>query len=196
MSEKLLSQAPRDLIVGIHWFNTERRIDLDLSVIDQSGKIGWDAAYRTDDRSVLFSGDVTDAPRPHGASELFYFKRQTHEPKILSVNYFNFDRSDPVDCKLLAAHESPGKKFAANYMVDVSKIVAQANVKISRRQSLLGLIVTVDGENRIYFANVSTGNSITARANKGDFQRLPTRMARSLCGGLTSGSDRRDSRTD
>jgi len=33
-----------DLIVGIHWMNTSRRIDLDLSVIGESGKIGWDAA--------------------------------------------------------------------------------------------------------------------------------------------------------
>ena len=157
--------VPEDLIAGIHWFNTKRRIDLDLSLIGQSGKIGWDAAYRTGDRSVLFSGDVTDAPRPDGATELFYLKKHTDEPRILNVNYYNFQKDDEVDCKIIAAHESPSTKFGENYMVDVSKIIAQANIKVSRKQSVLGLITSVDGENRVYFANISIGNSITARAN-------------------------------
>ena len=65
--------VPEDLIVGIHWTNTKkRRIDLDLSIIGVSGKIGWDASYRSKERDILFSGDVTDAPAPRGASELFY----------------------------------------------------------------------------------------------------------------------------
>ncbi|MEJ2117646.1 MAG: hypothetical protein P8Y36_07000, partial [Alphaproteobacteria bacterium] len=161
--------VPEDLIVGIHWFNTNRRIDLDLSLIGQSGKIGWDGAYRTGSGSVLFSGDVTDAPRPDGASELFYFKKNTDEPRILNVNYFNFDKDDAVECKLIAAQDTPGKRFGTNYLVDVNKIVAQANLNISRKQSLLGLIIKAGGENRVYFANVSIGNSITASANTGAF---------------------------
>jgi len=156
--------VPKDLIVGIHWTNTKRRIDLDLSVIGESGKIGWDADYRSNDRSVLFSGDVTDAPAPHGASELFYLKKGTQEPRILTVNYFNFQDKDEVECKILAAHESP-KKFGNNYMVDVNKIIADANIKISKKQTILGLIVNINGENRIYFANVSVGNSITSVGN-------------------------------
>lgn len=160
--------VPEDLIVGIHWFNTKRRVDLDLSVIGQSGKIGWDAAYRTDDKSIMFSGDVTDAPRPHGATELFYLKAGTDEPRILNINYFNFQKGDEVDCKFLAAQQAPDPAyFTQNYMVDINKIVAQANIKISRKQSILGLIINVDGENRVYFANISTGNSISARADKG-----------------------------
>lgn len=160
--------VPEDLIVGVHWFNTERRIDLDLSVIGQSGKIGWDATYRTDDKSVMFSGDVTDAPRPQGATELFYLKAGTDESRILNINYFNFEKGDDVECRFLAARQAPGPAgFKQNYMVDINTIVAQANIKISRKQTVLGLIVNVDGENRVYFANISMGNSITAKADKG-----------------------------
>ena len=159
--------VPDDLIVGIHWFNTKRRVDLDLSLVGESGKIGWDAAYRTDDNAVLFSGDATDAPRPDGASELFYLKRHRDEPRILNVNYFNFQKRDEVECKLIAAHDSPGKSFKSNYVLNINKIIAQANITISTKQSVLGLLINIGGENRVYFANVSIGNSITSRTNEG-----------------------------
>lgn len=157
--------VPKDLIVGIHWTNTKkRRIDLDLSIIGVSGKIGWDASYRSKKRNILFSGDVTDAPAPHGASELFYIKKGLPEPKILIANYYNFQADDPVDCKIITAHENP-KRFGKNYIIDVNNMVSTANINISRKQNILGLIINVNGENRVYFANVSIGNSITSSNN-------------------------------
>ncbi len=158
--------VPEDLIVGIHWTNTKRRrIDIDLSIIGVSGKIGWDANYRSKERDILFSGDVTDAPAPHGASELFYIKKGLAEPKILIANYYNFQADDPVACKIITAHENPNG-FGKNYMIDVNNIVSVANIKISRRQNILGLIISTNGENRVYFANVSIGNSITSSNNE------------------------------
>jgi hypothetical protein len=153
--------VPQDLIVGIHWTDTERRIDLDLSIVGESGKVGWDAGYRTSDLSILFSGDVTSAPLPNGASELFYIKKDISEPKILLANYYNFDAKDPVDCKLFVANEKP-KELKQNYTVNPNSIVAQANFVVSKKQNILGLVASVGGENRVYFANVSIGNSITS----------------------------------
>ena len=157
--------VPQDLIVGIHWFNTDRRVDLDLSVIGESGKIGWDAAYRSEDQATLFSGDVTDAPAPHGASELFYLKQSPQETRILAVNYYNFHKEAEVDGKILVAQEKP-ENFGKNYMVDISHMVATANIKITQKQTILGLITQVDGQNRVYFTNVSIGNSITSGNNE------------------------------
>lgn len=154
--------VPEDLIVGIHWTDTKDRIDLDLSLIGASGKLGWDRSYRTADRTVLFSGDMTAAPEPHGASELFYLKGADQEPRIIFVNYFNYIENNPVECKVLVAHESPEGNFGKSYVVDVNKIVAQANTVISQRQNVLGLVTRVGGENRIYFAQSSIGNSITS----------------------------------
>ncbi len=157
--------VPKDLIVGIHWMNTNKRsIDLDLSVIGESGKIGWDASYRSYDRSVLFSGDLTDAPAPNGATELFYLKKGVQEAKILMVNFYNFQKGDAVSCKILAAHETP-KKFGSNYMVDINNIVAAANINITKKQNVIGLVACINGEYRVYFANISIGNSITATKN-------------------------------
>jgi len=75
---------PKDVIVGIHWNNVNRnRIDLDLSLLSvATGKIGWDESYRTEDRSILFSGDLTDADGLNGASELFYIRKQENNSLI------------------------------------------------------------------------------------------------------------------
>jgi len=151
----------KDLIVGIHWVNTDKRVDIDLSVVGESGKIGWDSSYRTDERDVLFSGDMTDAQKPNGATELFYIREGQDEARILMANYFNFNKGDEVNCKILVAREKP-KVFDMNYMVKPSNIVASANVNINKKQNVLGLITCVDGENRVYFANVAVGNSITS----------------------------------
>ena len=156
---------PKDLIVGVHWINTNKRVDLDLSVIGASGKIGWDSAYRTGDRTVLFSGDMTDAPKPNGASELFYMKQAQKEPRILMLNYYNFVKGDEIETKIIVAHEKPDY-FQKNYMVDINNMLAFATVNITKKQNVLGLIINVGGENRVYFANVSIGCSITARNNE------------------------------
>jgi len=59
---------------GVHWYNTESNIvDIDMSNdifndnFTKSNQIGWNADYRTD--YSTFSGDITNAPNPHGASE-------------------------------------------------------------------------------------------------------------------------------
>jgi hypothetical protein len=160
--------VPKDLIFGIHWFNTKRDIDLDLSVIGKSGKYGWDAMWSDQEQTIMFSGDITSAPRPQGATELFYLKSATEEPRLINVNYFNFAKKDYVDCKLFAAQHALGPgQFTPNYMIDINKMVAQANIQISKKQSVLGAVLSVAGENRVYFSNFGLGNSITANNDKG-----------------------------
>lgn len=157
--------VPQDMVCGIHWTNTDKRVDLDLSVIGRSGKIGWDASYRTGDRQVLFSGDMTSARKPLGASELFYLKSGEHEPRIVMVNYYNFSAGDAVETKIVVANERP-EDFGQNYVIDIGNIIASASINITKKQNILGLIASVDGENRLYFSNVSVGNSITSRRNE------------------------------
>ena len=79
------------------------------------------------------------------------------------VNYFNFREGDEVEAKIFVAREQV-KNFNKNYMVDINNIIASANINISKKQNVLGLIVSMDNEIRFYFANVSIGRSITASA--------------------------------
>jgi len=156
--------VPEDLIVGVHWTNTDRRIDLDLSISDAGGKIGWDGSYRSSDCEILFSGDVTDAPKPKGASELFYVKKGKVTSKILALNYYNHDENSPVPTKIIVAQEQI-KRFGNNYMVDPNNIIASTNILIEQRQNVLGLVTNVEDENRVYFANVILGNAISFSFN-------------------------------
>jgi hypothetical protein len=78
--------VPKDMIFGVHWTDVSNqnsqsrlnhcRIDLDLSLVAENEKFGWDAMYRSGDGDIMFSGDMTSAPAPNGATELFYIKKQ------------------------------------------------------------------------------------------------------------------------
>jgi hypothetical protein len=159
--------VPEDMLVGIHWFNNTAGktmwsngvVDLDLSLVSVGGKIGWDASYRNQD--VLFSGDVTSAPKPKGASELFYIKHNAEHPYLLSVNYYNYISEDECEAKIIVARQKP-HNFGKNYMVDVSNIVASANINVTDRQTILGVV----SDNTFYFWNTGIGRSITTSADK------------------------------
>lgn len=152
-------KTTEDMIVGINWFNIGRfRVDLDLKMTGLNNTIGWDAQYRTDERDVMFSGDMTDASGKNGATELFKFSNQPSEPYIMTVNYFNYDSDKPVDFKILVAKEKP-KKFGMNYMVDPNNVLAICKSRIDKQQMVLGMIL----DSKFYFTETGLGNTISAR---------------------------------
>lgn len=156
---------PKDMIFGIYWENVgSHRIDLDLSTLSlKHGKVGWDARYRSDDRNILFSGDITDAPK--GASELFYVSRNYDDVMLLCLNYFNYDENIPVPYKILVAEEKPRKSFEA-YMVNPNKVQCIAKTEIKQRQKILGIAKITNNECRFYFSETGLGSSITSRDNE------------------------------
>lgn len=162
-----------NMVVGNHWVNSEINgkeinIDLDLSLIGISGKTGWDAEYKSNNNKILFSGDLTDAPKPLGASELFYIDKDLNEPKILMLNYYNFEKGNKVDTKIMLAQDKISK-FENNYLIDPNKMILTATVNITKPQNILGLIHKVDNELRFYFNNVVLGLSITSTVNETSF---------------------------
>lgn len=151
---------PKDMIFGVHWDNVgSHRIDLDLSLIGSDAKYGWDANYRDEARSILFSGDMTDAQR--GATELFYVKRQAKNSCILFVNYYNYDENVEVPFKILVAKEL-ATNFRKNYMVNPNNVISIAKSKINQKQKMLGLLTTTANECRFYFTESYIGSSITS----------------------------------
>jgi len=154
--------VPNDMLIGVHWENVKRNmIDLDLSLMDGFGKFGWDAGYRNDEGSILFSGDITDAPKPKGATELFYVERQLKASFIVMLNYYNYDKEIKVPFKIIVAKEKV-KNFKDNYMVDPNNIVSVVQTEIDKRQKMLGLLITTTKKSKFYFVETSIGNSITA----------------------------------
>lgn len=156
----------RDMVFGVSWENVKSHIiDLDLSLILPSGqKVGWDSDYRTKGRDILFSGDITDAPKPRGATELFYIKRQSKKACILFVNYYNFEEEIEVPFKIIVAKEK-AEDFKQNYMVNPNNLLAVASSKINQKQKTLGLLVTTTNECRFYFTETYIGRSITSSSS-------------------------------
>lgn len=105
-------EIPRldDLVYGIHWenlynedSNSFERVDLDLKQMNKSALFGWDASYKSDDNNILFSGDVTDAPLPNGASELFYVESNYgYGAFLVTLNIFT-DNSNDIDFDFVIA---------------------------------------------------------------------------------------------
>lgn len=166
----------KDMIFGIYWENievvdreiycsetkkktwyNEYRIDLDLALLDEESKIGWNGLYRTDE--ILFSGDMTDAE--DGASELFYVANATNKNYIMTVNYYNFNADVAVPFKVMVGTKDD-KQFEKNYMINPNNVVAVANTEINQRQKVLGITQVYDNACRFYFAESILGKSIAS----------------------------------
>lgn len=155
-------EIPKDARVGVHWKNVgSHRVDLDLSLVSASGKIGWDSVYRNENRSVLYSGDVVDAPG-EGASEVFAFDPTARGAWNLNLNYFNFRDDVSVPFKMFIAEEEP-RNLTKNFVVDPNKIIASVDTEIDVRQKIIGLVVSTDGHTRFYFTESQFENNISAR---------------------------------
>ena len=160
-------EIPKDMVFGVHWENVDgNRIDLDLSLINpETGKIGWDSNYRTEEKNILFSGDITDAPKPKGASELFYVKRQKMDSYIMHVNYYNYNEDIEAPFNIIVAKEQV-KNMKENYTVDPNNVITITKSKINQRQKILGLLVTTTKTCRFYFSETYAGKNITSFANE------------------------------
>lgn len=152
----------QDMVAGIHWENQgPHRIDLDLSIQDAYGKLGWDAEYRSSEGTLLFSGDITDAPKPEGASEYFYIDHEARGAWLMNVNYYNYQSEVPVPFQIVVAHEKPLQP-TRHYTVDANKIVAQSTTTMDVKQKVLGVIVATDKSCKFYFAESNMGAGRTA----------------------------------
>lgn len=155
-------QLGTDIVIGVHWENFKnKRVDLDLSLLSINGKIGWDSNYRMGNGDILFSGDMTDAPAPKGASEFFYVKNKKEQTCSLMLNYFNYE-PDGVPFKIIIAKEHV-KDFNKNYVVNPNNIITVVPCVIDKKQKMLGLLKIGNEFSRFYFCESNIGESITSR---------------------------------
>lgn len=156
----------KDMIAGVYWKNVDHHsIDLDMSLISPTtGKIGWDSSYRTDDRKILFSGDIVDAPR--GASELFYVKRQSEDQFIVMLNYYNYSEDIDVPFKILVAKERT-VSLRKNYTVNPNNVISVVKTNINKHQKIMGLLTTSPEECRFYYVDTDMGKEISSSQSEG-----------------------------
>jgi hypothetical protein len=156
----------KDMIFGIHWNNVDKhRIDLDLSLINIGGKIGWDSSYRSTGRDILFSGDITSAGGKNGASELFYVKNVTPGVSLMSVNYYNYSENVPAPFKIMIGEEKLSR-LEENHMIDPNNVKAVSNTIMTEKQKTLGIIVTGKEGCKFYFTESNMESGVSSRETK------------------------------
>ena len=174
-------EIPRgeDLVYGVHWTNilnganqessyygempkrcSEERVDLDLKQMNKSEIFGWDASYRSKSGNILFSGDVTDAPNPNGATELFYVdKNYGYGAFLITLNMFTGNSQD-VPFEFVIA-KGDGTNVRKNYVINPNNILEKIDmtIKKSERQMVVGFI-SIGETIKFYFNDFSAGASI------------------------------------
>ncbi len=142
-----------DNIIGIHWKGKDGAQDLDLKLIDIDGnQFGWNAAYKNNSGSIVFSGDMTSA-HPE-ASEMFYTSKG-FKPAILKVNLFNGAANSKF--KMFIAREKV-VNFGRNYMVNPNNILVEVECEMDSKEKQLGVIT----DSRFILAQFRTGKGRVA----------------------------------
>lgn len=155
--------VPKDMVVGVQWHNLKnQRVDLDLSMINETAKIGWDGDYKTNKCDVLFSGDLTSAPGKNGASELFYIQNHSPNNYILILNLFNQnDFKDPdVPFKIVVAKKK-NQEFKRNFMIDPNNVVCISSSSIGKAQKTIGLVKVTKKNCKFYFSETTGVKAIS-----------------------------------
>lgn len=164
---------PKNALVGVHWEDVNgERIDLDLKMVSIEGAYGWDGFYRDGERQVLFSGDMTAAPKPNGASEYFYIKKSHPGMYLITLNFYNYMENLPVPFHIILGYESNGnfiergRQVSHQYMINPNSIVCKTKSIISEHQKILGILMSDTDGCRFYFSESYLGNNRTSKANK------------------------------
>lgn len=169
-------KLPRNssLVYGIHWKNLtyknsfdediESRVDLDLKQMNGNQIFGWDADYRDNKKNILFSGDMTSAPLPNGATELFYVSKDCEKNAfIVTLNVYYSNANVPYQF-IIAKAPDLNDGIKRNYVVDPNDYLLSVNMKTNDKQNVIGLI-TIDDTIRLYFTDFSTGINRSSRIN-------------------------------
>ena len=139
-------------LLGIHWYNVDNhQVDLDFSLQSESRKLGWNGYWN--DHDMWFSGDMTNAPLPNGASEFYYIENQTQDFYTIHVNDYTCEGNVPYDLIL----QKNGGDRQKNYVIKHSEELVKIPCVMTRYQQDIGLLQT--GENKkVYIANISLSN--------------------------------------
>lgn len=141
------------LVIAVHWKNLPReRVDLDFHLMNKNESFGW--CYDWRNNSILFSGDITDAPAPKGATEAYHIKTKG-QAYLATLNWYNHDYYEEKVCpfEFMIATDKKNKltERCRNYTVNPNEIISKFNMKITSGdpQITIGLIK----ENRFYFGS-------------------------------------------
>ena len=163
---RIMAELDGAFTAGIHWFNEQgSRVDIDLHMRSKTEHFGWNSGFRLDDR-IIFTGDQTDAPKPNGAAEAFYFEPVADEVYILSAN--EYCGPDDAKFEFVVTTQKPTESDVRdrNFTYDPAKIVfAPIPLQFNDSEDMsIGLFVG----KTFYIYGWALGDGIVPRENSDD----------------------------
>ena len=134
-----------------------------MSCLFKSECFGWDASYRSNTSDILFSGDVTDAQLPNGATELFYVgQNYGHGAFLITLNDYTRDNKDIPFEFVIAKGNNPD--IRKNHVIDPNDILEKFDMVIKKDENQMTVgFITIGDTIRFYFNDFSQGNKRTSR---------------------------------
>ncbi|MDR2869360.1 MAG: hypothetical protein LBV04_02820 [Deferribacteraceae bacterium] len=153
-------------ILGVHWEDNERqRIDLDLHGVNASACFGWDSSYR--DGDIFYSGDMTAAPLPNGATEAYWFGEGFTGGMLMTLNFYNYgwqgNRTQPF--KLIVDTSSVDIKDRSHILSQCS-IATSVQAEITTPQEIIGLMTSDSSGKQYYFLHFLLGRGISTNISE------------------------------
>ena len=169
----------KQAIVGVHWFNLDgSRVDLDLHMQSDKRNVGWDTYHSRNnyqsavDEQVIFSGDMTDAPKSKGgAIEAFYLGKDVRDELfMLNLNNYTYYKgtNENVKFKLVVNDLEENNNLSdRKYLIDSVNLCFNSINEIPSKQMFIGFIDSdEEGNKRFLYSTSSIGNRIVARYNE------------------------------
>jgi hypothetical protein len=139
------------LAVGVYWQNSGGANDLDLSGININGKVGWNSTYNQSNGDLMYSGDITSAPK--GAVEYLYANEGLSNVTLIQNNVYSGD--DTCHYKIIIGK---GDSVNYNYMMNPEKVFAHIDCQSVQKQTILGLFMPVQHLQCFVLLNFGAGN--------------------------------------
>ncbi|MBR4462837.1 MAG: hypothetical protein IKS51_09685 [Erysipelotrichaceae bacterium] len=162
-----------DVLFGIHWTNLDHedeedsRVDLDLHMQNLEASYGWNTAYRSDTNDIYYSGDMTDAPLPDGASELYYIGRNVESTFMFSINKYTYNPEKiPFDTVLARSPSGIAPEDAnQNHMIDPNNIILTIPMEMAESENMmrLGFVYFTNDTIRMVFDSFNSSRLIVSR---------------------------------
>lgn len=148
-------EPDKTVMVGVHWFDNESRVDLDLKGFALAGTVGWNADYVNDE--MIFSGDIVEAPPPFGAAEWLYTRVKPFTEILTLVTLNKYHAEGKVNFSLILA-KSDRHELPEDYIADHNEVLLEIPLEFGDSAGMsLGLISRSPGDTTVKFTFTSSG---------------------------------------
>lgn len=151
-----INMNDKNNVIGIYWRNEWGTRDYDLSALTDNGcRIGWCGDFYDKNKSIIYSGDMTNADPE--ATELLYSSGKMKESDTKGFNIYVNRYNGRSGTKFNLFYGcSEIEHMCKNHMISSEDIKFRADFSPEQNGFMVGRVI----DNVLYFTNFSNGNSI------------------------------------